>query len=273
MLMAGLALTPKRAHAQTETYSETVLYSFCSQNNCNDGRFPEGTLVEGTDGDLYGTTESGGTNSSVCPNSPYGCGEVFKLTPAGELTVLYDFCSLSGCSDGSSPVSGLILGKDGNFYGTTVFGGTTNSNCSAGCGTIFKLTPEGILTTLYNFCTQSNCTDGEDGPSALVQGTDGNFYGITGGGGVNGPICGIAKTTCGTVFKVTPSGEFTTLYSFCNVSGCTDGYAPASSLIQGANGIFYRFPVQRLWLWHNLFDYTFWNSRNHLPVLQSSELC
>src|SRR5216684_1226733 len=96
------------------------------------------SLVQGTDGNLYGTTQSGGANSA---------GTVFKITPAGALTTLYSFCTAANCSDGALPRNPLIQGADGNFYGTTTFYGANNIG-----GTVFKITSKGILTTLYSFC-------------------------------------------------------------------------------------------------------------------------
>jgi uncharacterized repeat protein (TIGR03803 family) len=97
-------------------------------------------------------------------------------------------------------------------------------------GTVFSLTPSGTLTTLYSFCSQSGCTDGQNTRAALVQATNGNFYGTTVSGGANG---------YGTVFKITPNGTLTTLYSFCSQSGCTDGQYPFAGLVQATNGDFY----------------------------------
>ncbi|HXY08041.1 MAG TPA: choice-of-anchor tandem repeat GloVer-containing protein [Terriglobales bacterium] len=103
-------------------------------------------LVQGLDGNLYGTTVGGGQ---------YGQGIVFKITSTGNLTPLYSFCSKSDCADGYQPNAGLIQGTDGNFYGTTTFGGVSSSACSdvspPGCGTVFKITPAGKLTTLHRF--------------------------------------------------------------------------------------------------------------------------
>jgi uncharacterized repeat protein (TIGR03803 family) len=128
-------------------------------------------------------------------------------------------------------VAGLAQGTDGNFYGTTEYGGTnTNSSCPGGCGTIFEITPSGALTTLYDLCSQggSSCTDGYYPEGALVQATslDGNLYGTTYGGGANGD---------GTVFKITPTGTLTTLHSFDG----TDGANPYAGLVQDTNGKFY----------------------------------
>lgn len=197
----------------------TSLYSFCTQSNCADGEFPSGGLALGADGSLYGVTSSGGPTAG-CPN---GCGTVFKITPGGKLTILHDFCSESECVDGVGPDAALLLGRDGNFYGTTTGGG------NAGRGVAFKITPQGNLTVLYNFCAQSNCTDGLSPEATLAQGSDGNFYGSTTGGGTN---------SRGTLFQLTPSGVLTTLYNFCSLSGCSDGNLP-SALIQATDGNFY----------------------------------
>ena len=205
----------------------TTIYKFCSQSDCADGENPRGGLVQGADGDFYGTTEYGGANGSF--------GTVFKITPTGALTTLYSFCSQSNCTDGVEPYAGLIQATDGNFYGTTVGGGANGSNT----GTVFKITPSGALTTLYSFCSQSvgqDCTDGAYPYAALVQAIDGNFYGTTFQGGAN-TAC--SAQGCGTVFKITPSGTLTTLYSFCSQSGCTDGGNAYAGLIQATDGNFY----------------------------------
>jgi uncharacterized repeat protein (TIGR03803 family) len=172
------------------------------------------SLAQGLDGNLYGTTFSGGANNE---------GTVFKTTPAGTVTTIYSFCSLANCADGEQPYDGVILGTDGNFYGTTFYGGA-NGCC---IGTVFKITPAGKLTTLHSF----GAIDGISPWGALVQGTDGNFYGTTSAGGLN--------SSSGTVFKISPSGEFTSLYSFCSLSNCADGKYPRGGLVQASNGLFY----------------------------------
>jgi uncharacterized repeat protein (TIGR03803 family) len=146
---------------------ETVLWSF--GDTASDGQSPSGTLIQGADGNFYGTTRAGGANGSV-----------FKITPAGVETVLYSFAA-SG--DGGSPFAGLSLGTDGNFYGTTLSGGVNLY------GTLFKLTPGGIETVLYSFAGGS---DGKTPLGGVIQGTDGNFYGTTELGGAN---------SAGTIFK------------------------------------------------------------------------
>ncbi len=200
--------------------SFTSLAAFDGSN----GAFPQDApLVQGFDGNLYGTTSVGGRQTTTCP----GCGTVFKITPAGDLTTLYEFCSESNCVDGIGPETGLVQASNGNLYGTTYAGG---SNCGeGGCGTVFTITPEGELTTLHSFCAQTNCPDGL-APISVVQAINGNFYGATNGGGSNG---------VGTVFEITPEGVLTTLYSFCTQSNCADGEYPVGGLIQAANGNFY----------------------------------
>jgi uncharacterized repeat protein (TIGR03803 family) len=211
----------------------TTLYSFCSQSGCTDGSAPYGRLAPATNGDFYGTTYAGGV---TCALNTFGCGTVFKMTPKGKLTTLYTFCSQSGCTDGASPQAGLLQATNGNLYGTTVYGGA-NLQCYShpggpliGCGTVFKISPSGTLKTLYSFCSQTGCTDGQFPTAGLVQAINGDLYGTTEFGGVNG---------YGTVFKITPSGTLKTLYTFCSQTGCMDGYGPSAGLIQATNGDLY----------------------------------
>jgi uncharacterized repeat protein (TIGR03803 family) len=147
---------------------------------------------------------------------------------AQTFTSLYSFCSKTNCSDGDGVTAPLVQGTDGNLYGETVFGGSIGTSyCgSIGCGTIFKMTPQGKFTTLYTFCLSSPCTDGAGPAGGLVLATDGNFYGVTDGGGAN---------NWGTVFKITPAGKLTTLHNF----DYTDGWPQGVGLIQAANGSFY----------------------------------
>jgi len=175
-----------------------------------------GSLVQGTDGNFYGTTSYGGTEDNY--------GTVFKITPAGTVTTLHLFDG----KDGYWPFAALVQSTDGNFYGTTYYGGEQGG--VEGSGTVFEITPGGTLTTLHVFCTQSGCEDGAYPAGPLVQATNGNFYGITVGGGANGS---------GTVFKITPKGKLTGLYSFCSQTACTDGGGEWGSLVQATNGNFY----------------------------------
>lgn len=206
-----------------------TLYSFCLQSGCPDGSLPN-RLIQASNGSLYGTTAEGGILNSSCS---LGCGTVFEISK-GSLTTLYSFCSQSGCPDGQFSLSELVQATDGNFYGTTNRGGEHGDN-----GTVFMITPTGTLTTLYSFCSQTNsqgdCLDGASPIAGLIQSTDGNLYGFTQYGGANSASCNLG---CGTVFKITPAGTLTTLYSFCSHSNCTDGYAPGT-LIQDTDGNFY----------------------------------
>jgi uncharacterized protein (TIGR03437 family) len=223
----------------------TTLASF----NGTNGNDPEdvGSLVQGSDGNFYGTTLQGGANNS---------GTIFKMTPGGTLTTLYSFDGTIG-----SPSAGLVQGADGNFYGITIL--------TTGPGSVFKITPSGTLTTLHSFKGDDGSYDplflgadgnfygvtGENGQvfkispagtltnlatltttepqdrdsrlqSTLVEAADGNFYGTTPGGGTN---------NFGTVFKMTPSGVVTTLHNFA----LTDGIEPSGRLVQGIDGSFY----------------------------------
>jgi uncharacterized repeat protein (TIGR03803 family) len=193
----------------------TTLHSFCSQSGCSDGRNPFAVLIQGIDGNLYGTALEGGAK---------GFGTVFKITPSGNLTTLHSFCTQSGCPDGQFPQTGLVQASNRNFYGTTITGG------AYGDGTIFEITPTGKLTTIYNVCSQSGCPDGNYLYASLIQATDGNLYGIMDVGGANGS---------GTIFKITLSGTLTTLYNFCSQSGCPDGQYPSGGLIQDTDGNLY----------------------------------
>ena len=202
----------------------TTLYSFCAQSGCTDGEHPIG-LVQATNGDFYGMTTLGGTTNQ---------GTIFKITPSGTPTTLVNFDG----TNGYAPNAALIQATDGNFYGTTFEGGANcTTNFPAGCGTLFKMTRSGTLTTLYSFCSQTNCTDGAYPSGPLVQANNGDIYGITEGGG---PHLDAQSDTAGTVFKITQSGTLTTgLYNFCSQTGCMDGAAPAAGLVQGSDGNLY----------------------------------
>jgi uncharacterized repeat protein (TIGR03803 family) len=208
------AATAIAAPAQTFT----TLASFELNETGAKPFFP--TLVQGTDGSLYGTAEEGGL---------HGSGTIFKLTAAGALTTLYSFCAQQNCADGAYPYAGLVLGTDGNFYGTTYGGGRIVNGF--GSGTVFRVTPGGTLTVLYSFCAQANCADGSFPFAALIQATDGNFYGTTAGGGTSTSCHG----GCGTIFRITPTGKLTTLHSLRFL----EGEGPYAGLIQASDGNFY----------------------------------
>lgn len=249
----------------------TTLYTFCGDVGCPDS--PSSSLIQGLDGNFYGTAIFGGNvNQSLCAQ---GCGTVYKITPTGALTTVYNFCSLANCGDGFYPAS-LLLATDGNFYGVTQYGGISDDNCPPGCGTVFRLTPQGILTTLYSLDPDDSVL-----PQQLIQGSDGNFYGmawelyfnqiltevfqLTPQGKFNviyplsevyftlsfqaptGIIYGTTYPECdqycyaygGTAFEMIPSGALTTIYNFCPAeTDCTNGSYP-TALFRATDGDFY----------------------------------
>jgi uncharacterized repeat protein (TIGR03803 family) len=206
---------------------ETVLYSFCAQSNCTDGAAPSAGLVFDQDGNLYGTTDSGGA---------HGGGTVFKLTPKGKETVLYSFCAQTNCADGLGPWAGLVFDNKRNLYGTTYQGGANNGcGFGVGCGVVFKVTPEGKETVLYNFCSQTNCTDGTQPQAGLILDQKGNLYGTTQYGGKGEFNC-TNFANCGVVFKLTPQRKETVLYSF---NGAGYGAQPYAGLVFDQNGNLY----------------------------------
>jgi uncharacterized repeat protein (TIGR03803 family) len=176
----------------------TLLHAFAAGS---DGDGPGGSLLQGADGNFYGTTAAGGT---------YNAGTVFKMDASGNLTTLYSF---TGGADGYQPVTGLIQGTDGYLYGAT----------DLPAGTLFKVDTSGNFTLLHSF----SGADGEEPLAALVQAADGNFYGTAWLGGVSG---------FGSLYKIDASGNFTSLYGFTNGA---DGNDPKGGLIQGADGSFY----------------------------------
>jgi uncharacterized repeat protein (TIGR03803 family) len=182
----------------------------------SDGVEP-GSLVQGLDGNLYGTATAGGSDSSQCPSSS-GCGTVFKVSTSGELTLLFSFDGIKSYY----PAGGLAQAASGDLFGLTSSGGYRN--CINGCGTIFKITPEGDLTTVHSFSD----SEGHSASSTLVLSSDGNFYGTTTEGGAYGG---------GTFFQVTTGGALTTLQNFtANGNGQTHNY---SIKLQGPDGDFY----------------------------------
>ncbi len=199
-----VCLLPATASAQ----NFRTLVNFNGTNGAN----PYAALVQGLDGNFYGTTEFGG---------PTSAGTVFKVTPSGLLSTLYTFAAFS---DGCNPASGLVLGSDGNFYGTTATCGGTSSGCPFGCGTVFKITPAGELTTVHTF----NSTDGYQPEAPMIEGANGNFYGTTELGGSSG---------YGTIFEMTRAGTLTTLHSFAGYPA--DGAYPTAGLVQLANGVLF----------------------------------
>ncbi len=179
-------------------------------NNTGVGYFVVSGVTLGADGNLYGTDQDGGPGGD-CGFA--GCGQIYKVTPAGVETVLYSF---TGFDDGSDPHSAPIEGANGTFYGTTP------SSNAASISTAYSITSSGKFSTLHTFTN----AEGQNVYGGLVQGTDGNFYGVASTQGANG---------FGTIFKMTPSGTVTVLHSFTN----TDGNYPYRPLIQASDGNFY----------------------------------
>ncbi|MGO8696185.1 MAG: choice-of-anchor tandem repeat GloVer-containing protein [Limisphaerales bacterium] len=181
----------------------TLLHSFTGGS---DGGTPWGALVQASNGFFYGTTFSGGANNY---------GTVFQMSASGGFVTVRSF--IDGM-DGWNPIGALVQGSDGYLYGTTYSGGTNT------CGTVFKITTNGTLTSLYSF---TNGLDGANPWAGVVQGTDGNFYGTASAGGAY---------SNGTVFKITSTGAFTPLHSF---RGGSDGKTPYGALMLASNGNFY----------------------------------
>ncbi len=224
--LAGLALTPDGTMYGTTSqggsstdqagtaFKIDIGANYTQLDDFSGPSLPFTTLAQYINGTFYGTTLLGGT---------YGYGSVYTLSPAGVLTTIYSFNK----TNGESP-SSMVLGRDGNFYGTTTAGGSGTACNQQGCGTVFRLTPAGKLTVLYNFCT-GKCRDGS-APASLIQASDGNLYGVTNGGG--------RSSVDGTLFKISLSGALKTIYSFCALTNCTDGLAP-QTIIEGSDGNLY----------------------------------
>jgi uncharacterized repeat protein (TIGR03803 family) len=201
----GTSFDPASAFQMTPAGVLTVLYRFAGATP--DLNQPTNMLIQGSDGNLYGTAMNGNVSS------------VFKMTLSGTVTKVatlpYD----------ESPAGPLVPASDGNIYGVSRGGGINNG------GSIFQMTPDGVLNTVYTFCYLPSCYDGETPEGGLVQGKDGNFYGTTEGGG---------QYAAGTIFKLTLDGPLATLYSFCAQGGyCSDGAQPEGTLFQSSDGTLY----------------------------------
>jgi uncharacterized repeat protein (TIGR03803 family) len=201
---------------------ETVLHKF---NGDPDGYYPTGPLVRDKAGNLYGATQLGGKS---------GLGTVFKLSPTGKETILYDF---GGGSDGGAPSAGVILDAEGNTYGTTFIGGDLNCNPGQGCGVVFKVDTGGNETVLHTF----EGPDGSSPTSPLLMDSDENLYGTTQDGGNLDCQGGLG---CGVAFQLSPQSNGTwaetVLYAFCSASNCIDGKFPSvGALIRDAAGNLY----------------------------------
>jgi uncharacterized repeat protein (TIGR03803 family) len=199
----------------TSPYTLTVLHSFAG--GTTDGKNPQGGLVQGTDGNFYGTTTAGGSGSA---------GIVFKISPVSPytFTLMHSFAIRRGTSEGERPDAGLVQGTDGSLYGTTQLGGLNSA------GTVFKISPTSPYTESVVHSFSNVSTDGYQPLAGLVEGSDGNFYGTTNSAGANG---------VGLAYSISPSSPYTLslLHSFANAT--TDGNDPQSGLVQGADGNFY----------------------------------
>jgi uncharacterized repeat protein (TIGR03803 family) len=204
--------------------TEAIVYAFCSQPNCADGRYPDGLSMNAAD-NLVGTTLAGGSDCNGV-----GCGTAFKVAPDGTEEVLYAF---HGGVDGAQPMDGVVTDASGNFYGITAGGGR---GCGGdGCGTVFKLAPNGTKTTLYAFCPNQltqNCESGSMPNGGVIVDGRGNVYGTTVYGGATAGSC---RRGCGTIFKLTPDGREKVLYAFLNDG---DGCYPESRLLLNHDHLF-----------------------------------
>jgi uncharacterized repeat protein (TIGR03803 family) len=197
----------------------TLLYSFCGGSGCGsyppDGADPRGRLALGPDGNLYGTTQQGGEY-----NGGYNSGTIFRISlSGGAYQIMHTFSGGSGTGDGSGPTAGLTLASDGNFYGTTQQGGSTQN------GTVFKMDLAGTVTILYSFA--SDDPNGTSPEGALIQASDGYLYGTCYSGGASDG---------GTVFRISTSGSFTKVYDFTTAS---IGTHPTAGVIQASDGNLY----------------------------------
>jgi uncharacterized repeat protein (TIGR03803 family) len=225
------------------------LFAFQFDNatsNYPTGQGPFAELIQGADGNYYGTTSAGGTGT--CPGGiggqTQGCGAVVKITSKGKFSVVYSFPFDSAkqiAPNGTDILAGLVQGPDGNFYGTAAYGGTQGS-CpltfitNVGCGTVFRLTPNGHTKILHSFCGSDGCNpvEGAVPIGRMVFGRDGKLYGTTNSGGVANGIF-----NSGTIFRISRSGQFETLHVFSGNSGTGDGANPVGGLIQASDGNFY----------------------------------
>jgi uncharacterized repeat protein (TIGR03803 family) len=217
MLALGLVLTCAAITFSLAVGAQAQDFTYLAVFSGTNGSGPS-TVIQATDGNFYGTTAGSGVG-------PSGLGNVVKITPTGEITSIYNFCSKLHCTDGAIPETPPILGSDGNLYGVT-WGGGSDLNNGAGWGTVYKMTLDGQLTTLYTFCLASGCLDGAN-PSGIMQASDGNLYGATSEGG---------QFNAGTLFKITTAGVFSVVHTFCSLANCADGKQPRYAPIQGSDG-------------------------------------
>ncbi len=212
----------------TPANGENPIWSFSGPTS--DGAYPDGGLIRDSKGNLYGTTAGGGSNVTCPFGFGQGCGVVFELSPPAKKSdhwtedILYNFTGGS-TSDGATPMAGLIRDAQGNLYGTTNYGNSSNS------GTIFKVSPTspGSDDVLYDFCSQESCSDGAFPEAPLFRNSEGDLYGTTADGGT-----GCNSQGCGVVFELTSAGE-QVLYSFL---GEPDGSNPQSPLVMHGGSLY-----------------------------------
>jgi uncharacterized repeat protein (TIGR03803 family) len=226
----------------------TNLFSFTGTHNPYLGANPGAALVQASDGSFYGTADYGGAYTNAAQGG-YGYGTVFQATTNGTVTVPAFFNN----TNGAHPSGGLVLGKDGNFYGTTTWGGRGISSSFPGYGTVFKMTPGGTLTNIYLF---TGFSDGGYIYAGLVQGSDGNLY----GGAFNGGSQGY-----GTLFKVSTNGSYTPLHTF----SLSEGGSPYGGLMEGSDGNFYG-TAYALYGYGNVFQLTPGGAFTNLVLLTGS---
>jgi uncharacterized repeat protein (TIGR03803 family) len=203
--------------------SLTILKTYVG-GNPTEGILPQG-VIEASDGNLYGAVGQGGSTTAF--------GSIFKITPAGVYSTLHSFTG----EDGGIAESGVIQATDGNLYGTRTTGGDRTKCLGAfgrGCGVVYRIATSGQYTKLHEF---SGGLNGEEPYGPLMQASDGNFYGTTYSGGLfrQCPGVGILGLGCGTVFRITPSGQFTTIHRFTG----RDGANPDGALVEGTDGWLY----------------------------------
>jgi uncharacterized repeat protein (TIGR03803 family) len=218
LLTLGLALACAAITFSLAGRAQAQTLSYLAVFNGTNGSGPS-AVIQATDGNFYGTTAGAGEGAG-------SVGNIVRITPSGEISSIYSFCSQPHCADGEVPETPPILGSDGNLYGVTAGGGSDLDNGGL-WGTVYKITLDGQLTTLYTFCTVSPCLDGAT-PVGIMQAADGNLYGVTNSAG--------GESNAGTLFKISATGEFSIVHTFCSLANCADGSAPASAPIQGIDG-------------------------------------
>lgn len=224
-------------------WSETVLYSFCSEGGaaCTDGKFPGNPLIADSSGNLFGTTSLGGGNNFG--NSSDGAGVAFELASGNGETwnfiLLHQFCAENRCTDGAVPAGSLAVDPAGSVFGTTEFGGSRCPRDTYGCGTIFQIAigrESSQESVLHSFCRKADCADGAGPVAGVITNVSGDLYGTTYvGGGNDIDENGLGG---GTVYKLTNS-SFDILHRFCSRAGCFDGEYPDAGLTIDSTGELY----------------------------------